>query len=343
MKKLLTILTISTLAHWQISTLTWAIDTHFSQFYASPLTLNPALTGLSYGNVRFSANYRNQWAAISPFHTFSGSLDMSVLENSKNYDYGGLGIVAINDISGLGFKDLRAMFSLAYHKSLGVKNNHYLALGIQGGIKQLTLGFDDLTTQNQWLASQGFDETKPNGELFNNTNIINPDFQFGLFWYGLLGKSSTLFSGISMFHLAEPVESFFENSDNRLSRRYVFHGGSRIAAGSNIMISPNVIIMQQNMTNEINIGAAIEYNFSKQAEADKIVSLGGWYRNKDAVIIVVSLEYKVFNIGISYDVNISGLQNVTNNKGGFEITLTYNFKKPASKITQLSTSPCPRL
>jgi len=38
-----------------------AQDPHFSQFYAAPLYLNPALAGTSAGNYRVGVNYRDQW------------------------------------------------------------------------------------------------------------------------------------------------------------------------------------------------------------------------------------------------------------------------------------------
>ena len=39
-------------------------DPHFSQFFSSPLTLNPALTGKFDGVFRAAGNYRDQWPAI---------------------------------------------------------------------------------------------------------------------------------------------------------------------------------------------------------------------------------------------------------------------------------------
>ncbi len=41
-----------------------AQDPHFTQFYASPLYLNPAFTGLTYEH-RFSMNGRLQWPGVS--------------------------------------------------------------------------------------------------------------------------------------------------------------------------------------------------------------------------------------------------------------------------------------
>ncbi|HNA97235.1 MAG TPA: type IX secretion system membrane protein PorP/SprF, partial [Chitinophagaceae bacterium] len=41
-----------------------AQDPNFSQFFASPLTLNPALTGKFDGTFRVAGNFRNQWPTI---------------------------------------------------------------------------------------------------------------------------------------------------------------------------------------------------------------------------------------------------------------------------------------
>ena len=45
--------------------LSHAQDIHFSQYYTSPLTLNPALTANINGMFRASFNYRNQCLVIS--------------------------------------------------------------------------------------------------------------------------------------------------------------------------------------------------------------------------------------------------------------------------------------
>jgi len=42
-----------------------AQDPSFSQFFASPLTLNPALTCKFNGDYRAESNYRNQWPDVN--------------------------------------------------------------------------------------------------------------------------------------------------------------------------------------------------------------------------------------------------------------------------------------
>jgi type IX secretion system PorP/SprF family membrane protein len=48
-----------------ISCLKAQIDPHFSQIYAYPLWLNPALTGVFDGDTRVTANFKGQWTGIT--------------------------------------------------------------------------------------------------------------------------------------------------------------------------------------------------------------------------------------------------------------------------------------
>jgi len=77
MKKTIAILSILV----NLSLLISAQDPHFSQFFASPLTLNPAFTGKFDGTVRAAGNYRNQWPAFNDVYTtFTASVDFLVLK-----------------------------------------------------------------------------------------------------------------------------------------------------------------------------------------------------------------------------------------------------------------------
>ena len=70
-----------------------AQDIHFSQFYMSPLNLNPALTGIMNCNMRVSSNYRNQWSSVlkaDAFKTYNVSYDQKI--PVARADYFGLGV-----------------------------------------------------------------------------------------------------------------------------------------------------------------------------------------------------------------------------------------------------------
>ena len=62
---------------------------------------------------------------------------------------------------------------------------------------------------------------------------------------------------------------------------------------------------------------------------------------QDAVIPYVGMDYGSFNLGISYDVNVSGFKVASQTQGGFEISLIYIFKKPTDSGTKNEVQ-CPR-
>ncbi len=88
MKKLLLTVTICGALVSEAS----AQDPNFSQFFASPLTLNPALTGKFDGVYRVAGNYRNQWPTIyNAFTTYTASFDAGILKNRiPEYDQFGI-------------------------------------------------------------------------------------------------------------------------------------------------------------------------------------------------------------------------------------------------------------
>ena len=81
-----------------------AQDPNFSQFFASPLTLNPALTGKFDGSFRVAGNYRNQWPTINTaFRTATASFDIAILQNKLPYnDQFGVGVMGFTDRSANG-------------------------------------------------------------------------------------------------------------------------------------------------------------------------------------------------------------------------------------------------
>src|SRR5688572_32842425 len=81
-----------------------AQDPHFSQFFSSPLTLNPALTGKFDGTLRVAGNYRNQWPEFNNVYTTStASIDFAVLQKNIPFnDTWGVGIIALTDKAGGG-------------------------------------------------------------------------------------------------------------------------------------------------------------------------------------------------------------------------------------------------
>ena len=96
-------------------------DLHFSQFFNSPLTTNPANTGfIPDGNYRIGINYRDQWASIPvPYKTMSAYGDFQLFRDRLEYGWLGLGGVVLRDVAGAGnLTSTKAYASIAYHQLL---------------------------------------------------------------------------------------------------------------------------------------------------------------------------------------------------------------------------------
>lgn len=76
----------------------------------------------------------------------------------------------------------------------------------------------------------------------------------------------------------------------------------------------------------------------------KEVSAGLYVRTSkgsgtDAIIPVLAVKYDLFDVAVSYDVNISGLHTATASRGGFEISVIYTAL--SSKLFKIKI-PCER-
>ena len=161
-----------------VSNLT-AQDIHFSQYYASPLSLNPANTGNFDGDWRLMNNYRNQWRALSiPFRTISVGFDRQIWIHSQKFS---LGLFVINDKSGpAGLTVNKLYLSVAWHKSF---NGHNFHGGIQGGMVFKNFSMDDITFPSQFDMTTGqFNNQLTNNEDNFQLNTSYADLNFGVAW-----------------------------------------------------------------------------------------------------------------------------------------------------------------
>src|ERR1051325_1407398 len=127
-------------------------DIHFSQFYATPLTLNPAYTGNFTGDWRLAGIYRDQWRAISPaMMTAAASFDK--IFTVFNHDISA-GAVLVHDRSGDAKLNVTKIFlSGAYHLKI---SKHTLSGGLQLGFVDKRIDNSALTFPEQFDESTGY-------------------------------------------------------------------------------------------------------------------------------------------------------------------------------------------
>jgi type IX secretion system PorP/SprF family membrane protein len=321
------------------SLLSRAQDPNFSQFFASPLTLNPALTGKFDGVFRVAGNYRNQWPSIyNAYTTGTVSVDGSILKNSiPEFDQFGLGVMAFSDKAGNGvLQNNYVALSTAYHKALDENGFHQLGLGFQGTFVNKRLDVTKVKFEDQ-LQSDGF--TGVTSEIFTQDQIALSyfDMNLGLLYNGTSDGNNNFYVGASMYHVNRPKESF-HGGQYLLDPRVTFQAGGRIPMGALDALHLSAIHSRQ--TNNVNtvIGGAYMINVSQGERSETNLYLGSWYRVGDAIIPYIGLEFGDLHIGATYDVNLSGLKPASNLRGGAEFSLIY-IKKASDPFAKRLNCP----
>ncbi|RAJ10621.1 type IX secretion system PorP/SprF family membrane protein [Chitinophaga skermanii] len=302
-----------------------AQDPHFTQFFASPLTLNPAFTGYFSGDFRLSGNYRSQWSSVtSPYVTGTVAADFGIMKDRISYnDIWGVGILAMYDKTGSGaLTTTYAALSTAYHKALDVDGNHTLGLGVQMALVNKRIDQTKLIFENQ-IGNTGFDPSLPSGESIANPSIGYMDYNVGLLYNGLIGEDANAYLGASYYHFTQPIESFLGQNNNRLSYRYTVHAGGSFPISEYNRIHLSAYHMRQNQATETALGGAIGFLVNGIPEEPTTFYVGAWYRYKDAVNPYVGLEFKNVQVGLSYDFNVSTLRAASNYRGGMELSIIY--------------------
>ena len=319
-----------------------AQDPHFSQFYASPLTLNPAIAGTYQGTFRISTLYRDQWrsAVDNPLRTFAASGDVKFDLNygGKNLpDIVALGITFFGDrVSAFDFNTNQIVLTAAYHKALDKKTKQYIGIGIQGGVMQKSLNYEDLTFQDQFNAIDGY--TLGTGENLPPNNKAYSDLSLGLYYSISPSKSFNFHAGLGYFHLTKPNLSYYNIPDiidpnvfktDILNAKWSLHTGASIKTADRMYLQPRVNALIQGPHTELNLGLTFRYKLSKTA--GKYLLLGPYIRGvknynnygMESLIGMVGFEMNDFILGFSYDQNLSSLVLDRKSLSSLEISIIY--------------------
>lgn len=319
---------------------TRAQDPNFSQFFASPLTLNPAMTGKFDGIVRVAGNYRNQWPTINnAFVTGTASLDFHVMKNRlSEIDRWGVGLLAFSDKNGNGALQNNYLgLSTAFHKGLDEDGYHQIGVGFQGTYVNKRLDLTKVYFLDQ-LTPLGF--TGVTSEVFDQDDLSLSyfDMNAGVLYNGTSNGYNNFYVGASMYHINRPKESF-QGGQFYLSPRLTLQAGGRLPVGQYNAFHFSANHSMQAKARNTMIGGAYALNLNNMEENPTNVYLGSWFRFGDAIIPYVGLEFNDFLLGVTYDVNTSSLKPASNVRGGVEISLIY-IKQPVDR--SLKKLNCPR-
>ena len=316
----------------------FAQDIQFSQFYASPLFLNPAFAG-STGYSRVGVNYRNQWPGLDhSFNAFSAYADMYVEDKNS-----GLGIIINGSRESLAnLHNMEVGLLYSYRVRLGA--TRYIQVGAQGSFISRSGNFDHVILTSQLDIDRGTIIGMDNGisgELMRRFADLNS---------GLLYYSDKIWLGASAHHLTRPNVSYTEGED-RLAIKSSLHGGIKFD------LQPGVINDFVNNTQQERT-ISFAFNYKQQGPFDQLnvgtelylepLVLGLWYRglpsknalpNSEALIGLLGFSFvNGLDIGYSYDFTISKL-GWGNTGGAHELSIRYLFITPEQLKNKRSVLP----
>jgi len=312
-------------------------DMHFSQYDFSPLHVNPALTGIFRGDMRFSGIYRSQWESVPvPYQTFSGACDIKFYDKDLENTLFAGGLLLNYDESGDGrLRTTHIGISTSVTQQLS--EQQLLTLGVQFNAIQRALMQSDLTFGNQFDGEQ-FNPSLSTGEDFESALATYSSFSIGLNWhFQLPHKRTRIDAGVALNHFNEPAVSFLGDQRSLLGSRFTFFTRGTVPVAANIDVVGKFLAQRQGEYAETLIGAGVLMHISQTVGRELSFQIGGGYRFGDALIPEAHLYYGPWIFGLSYDVNTSAFSVATRRQGGFELSAVYLF----TKVRPIPLKICP--
>lgn len=313
----------------------YAQDPQFSQFYAAPQYLNPALTG-STPQDRVAMNYRLQWPGVQPgFETYAFAYDHNFAGQSS-----GLGGYVIRDRAGSNGLTFTSV-ALAYSYEARTSHRSAVRAGLRMGYTMRGVDPSGFLFADQVIRDNAA-RTIETG-MVEQVNYL--DISTGVLYY-----NERFWAGASFNHINRPNQSLFLEGDARLPMRTSVHTGYRIPLDRmHIKRSETTMTLAahykaQGKWDQFDLGGYVDHHR---------ISLGVWYRglpvvkayqpgygNSEAVIVMAGIETEHnLRFVYSYDITVSKL--TMRSAGAHEISLVYEWPRQAKKRKH-RTVPCPK-
>ncbi len=310
-----------------------AQDIHYSQFFNSPLNLNPALTGVYNGDARVHANFKNQWNSV-PVGYNSADLGVDLKKRvGKKANYLGYGVLLNYDTAGdlnLGWTGANAFLAFG----IKINDHSYLSPGVTVGYYQRAFDQSLATTGSQWNGKVISAGTPP--EALANASINFLDVGVGLNYRWQKNYRKHIDLGGSLLHLNTPSQTFSDNQNFEVKRpqRLSFYGIVNYKIHDDVDLVVNGLYSTQATYEEIvvNVQGKIYLGGNK----DKALFLGAGYRFNDAWYPMIAIQVGQFYGGFSYDLNISNFDIATGGRGGPELALRYIW----ARVPETAYEPC---
>lgn len=309
----------------------------YSQYFANPLAINPALTGHFGGSFRFSSISRSQWAEDgNPYKSLAASVEKSLLESSSSGKLG-IGLLVSSDNSNQdAFSVKKAAFSAAYNMELDDEGNVELGAGFQGQYNQRRINPYNLTFESQF-GSGGFNTGIATPEMGKATTMSYTSLNAGI----LLNIKSL--EARQLFYFGLAAYNTNQAKTNLLDAAFIEPVRWNIQSGGTIPLNPRTnlhlssIVTLQQGASEILAGTVGSFDLGENGGGKKLL-VGSWIRLKDALIPYIGLQWNGVQAALSYDINTSSIKTGAYNRNSMEFSLGY---QPWGSLLKKDVIPCP--
>lgn len=301
-----------------------AQDLHFSQWFNSPLSTNPANTGfIPDADYRLGANYREQWSQVMsvPYRTMSIWGDAQVFRDRIENGWLGLGGLLLHDDAGASIlTTTEAYGSVAYHQMVGYAS--LITAGFNVGWVNKRINTSTLKFPDQF-DGQFFDSQLPTSVVIDQPNINYFDMQVGMNYAYFPTNKMYVNGGFSVQHINRPRESFFSTDpagfDSRISPRYIGFLNGSFKVNDQVILNPMGYYTYMAGSSESVLGLNAQYNL--EDDGDQQVIGGLYYRAGDAIIPMIGFIWKNIKLTFTYDVTTSAIKNYDGGFGAWEFAL----------------------
>lgn len=299
-----------------------AQDLHFSQFFHSPLSTNPANTGfIPDADYRLGVQYRSQYSNLMtiPYKTMSVYGDAQLFRDKLENGWLGIGGLLLSDVAGSGsLRSTKLYGSLAYHQMLA--NSSLLSAGFNVGYTNKRIDPSNLKFPDQF-DGKFFDGSLPTEVVFTTNNIGYVDIQAGLNYAYFPNENTYINAGYSIHHVNQPKESFFDDANaGNIPMRHIGFINASLKVNPNLIINPNIFYTNQKSASSLVLGLFGQINLSESGEKQLLGGL--YYRVGDAAIPMLGIQLNRIRFAFTYDATLSSLKNFNNYMGAYEMSLT---------------------
>lgn len=316
-----------------------AQDKLFTQAFAHPVDINPAFSGTIDGRYRVTVAYRDQWRSFieSPYTTMGVYGDIKIVPQERSDDFFGAGFSIIADRTAI-LNVNQNLISLygSYHKAMNADKKRYISAGLNLGIAQRNLNYEDIYFNDQF---NGLDQySLGTAEILPANNFAFVDIGLGVSFTSELSTYSSLSAGISVDHLPGSSISFYKHSleqeeelpDAKIDRKFTGYLSLELASNEYLSVLPRVIWQQEGPHRMLAAAALVKFDITDYD--NQAFHLGGGVRlnqfamegfKPSAFYLMAAYELEGLLIGLSHDISTTRLGSISAGRGAFELSISF--------------------